>query len=1065
MRDRPDASPPRARSTGRAAVGSLRLLSLALLLPFAAPRGAAAEEPVDPDPNLAWLEAVRPASDPGLSERREELGLRLHAEGRYGEARRLFALVEAVRADALGPDPFPLLHIRANLAVATKETGDSAAARDLEELVLSGLEPFALPPDDRQLRRIRSNLVDSYGRVGDHAAALALAGRQLEEIEASAGPDAASAVAARFTMASAFLGAGRDEDALPLFREVLRAREEASEEDDLGVQQARVNLAAVLFRTGRYDEARRRLDLALAAYERRLRPDHPDLLLARQNLVLCLVRTGRLDRARRLQERTLRALEGMFADDHPQVASARETLGIVLLEMGDPTGARHLLAKAYDGFRVRFPADHDHVRRTRGSLGTAWHASGDPERALRLYEDALEAIRRTRPPDSAERMTLEVQLATLLRDTGESRRALSLAEGVLARRLAGHAGDAALVGHARFVVASILARLGRLAEAEDQLEVIARETEELPEDHVLGLDARIALARIAARRGETAATRPILDRVARGLDRTWRELFLLSRRQVDERLATRERHLSTWLDLAPGAGVDPRRGVGLVETARALRCRAPIAAAAEDDEVRALRAGVREARRAVQGAATDRAGGDGLALGDAVRRRDEAERSLRTALAERGLGNEPVDAETIARSLPERACAVGYWRYVGDLGDTPRLLAHVVRPDGRVARVDLGPHERIERAIVEWRRRLGAPVDEPSAAPVPPAAPKVGDRRGVGRVRSVPGPERERADGEALRRLVLDPVLAETADANALRIAVDDALHLVPLDALPLDGGRVGDRWRVRIVPSFAPGAANPFAPADGDERLVVFGGIDYGADPAGPGPRSDARAADFRPLAHTRVEAEGVAALFERGRRGAVSLRLGAAATKEALDAEGPRAAWLHLATHGTFAGGPLALIEGENDPLAARASFAEVVTGMAPRTLCGLALAGANRGADALGRVEGIVTAEEIAALDLTACRLAVLSACETGLGVRRAGLSVQSMQTALHAAGAAASVTALWGVRDRTTRDLMLEFYRRLWVEGAPLDVALWEAKRSLRDAGRPPFDWAGFVLAGR
>ncbi|MFG0319696.1 MAG: CHAT domain-containing protein, partial [Planctomycetota bacterium JB042] len=1031
-------------------------------LPFALPHGAAAEEPADPDPDLLWLEAVRPASDPGLSERRETLGLRLYAEGRYDGARRLFALVEAVRAEALGPDPFPLLHIRANLAVATKETGDLAGAIDLEELVLSGLAPHAFPPDDPRLRRIRSNLVDTYGRVGDHDAALALARRQLEEIEASAGPDAASAVAARFTMASAFLGAGRDEDALPLFREVLRAREEESEEDDLGVQQARVNLAAVLFRTGRYDAARRRLDLALAAYERRLRPDHPDLLLARQNLVLCLVRTGQLDRARRLQQRTLDALEGMFADDHPQVASARETLGIVRLEMGDPTGALHLLAKAYEGYRARFPADHDHVRRTRGSLGTAWHASGDPERALRLYEEALESIRRTRSPDSAERMTLEVQLAMLLRDTGEPRRALSLAEGVLARRLAGHAGDASLVGHARFVVASILARLGRLAEAEEQLVVIARETEDLPEDHVLGLDARIALARIAARRGETAATRPILDHVARGLDRTWRELSLLSPRQVDERLATRERHLSTWLDLAPGAGVDPRRGVALVETARALRSRAPTAAAATDDEVRALRAAVRETRRAVQRAAVDRADGDGLELGDAVGRRDEAERRLRRALADRGLGNEPVDAETIARSLPERACAVGYWRYVGDLGDTPRLLAHVVRPDGRVARVDLGPHDRIERAIVEWRRRLGAPVDEPSARP---AAPDVEGRRGVGRVRAAPGPESERAAGEALRRLLLDPVLAETADANALQIAVDDAVHLVPLDALPLGDGRVGDRWRIRIVPSFAPPGANADDRAGDADRLVVFGGIDYGAAPAASGPRSEARAADFRPLLHTRVEAEGVAALFERGRRGVVSLRLGADATKGALDAEAPRAAWLHLATHGTFAGGPLALIEGESDPLAARASFAEVVTGMAPRTLCGLALAGANRGADALGRVEGIVTAEEIAALDLSACRLAVLSACETGLGVRRAGLSVQSMQTALHAAGAAASVTALWGVRDRTTRDLMLEFYRRLWIEAAPLDVALWEAKRSLRDAGRPPFDWAGFVLAGR
>ena len=137
----------------------------------------------------------------------------------------------------------------------------------------------------------------------------------------------------------------------------------------------------------------------------------------------------------------------------------------------------------------------------------------------------------------------------------------------------------------------------------------------------------------------------------------------------------------------------------------------------------------------------------------------------------------------------------------------------------------------------------------------------------------------------------------------------------------------------------------------------------------------------------------------------------------------------------------------------------------------LCGLALAGANRKEDALGRVDGCVTAEELAALDLRNCDLAVLSACNTSVGVRRAGQGVASLRTALHAGGARSVITSLWKVDDAATRELMVEFYRLLLVEKVPKATALWRARMALRDArdreGRPIHgakDWAGWVLSG-
>ena len=115
--------------------------------------------------------------------------------------------------------------------------------------------------------------------------------------------------------------------------------------------------------------------------------------------------------------------------------------------------------------------------------------------------------------------------------------------------------------------------------------------------------------------------------------------------------------------------------------------------------------------------------------------------------------------------------------------------------------------------------------------------------------------------------------------------------------------------------------------------------------------------------------------------------------------------------------------------------------------------------------------MSAEEIAAIDLAGCELAVLSACDTSLGVLRPGQGMASLQRALHMAGARSVVTSSWKVPDEATKELMLDFYRRIWVEKTPKAQALWEAKMALRaktDArGEPLYstrDWAAWVLTG-
>ncbi len=91
-------------------------------------------------------------------------------------------------------------------------------------------------------------------------------------------------------------------------------------------------------------------------------------------------------------------------------------------------------------------------------------------------------------------------------------------------------------------------------------------------------------------------------------------------------------------------------------------------------------------------------------------------------------------------------------------------------------------------------------------------------------------------------------------------------------------------------------------------------------------------------------------------------------------------------------------------------------------------------------------------------------MLSACETNLGLRRAGQGIQSLQSALHGAGVRTTITFLWKVDDAAARRLMELFYTKLWKEGFSKADALSQAKMSLQRDGHPPRDWAAWVMTG-
>ena len=110
-----------------------------------------------------------------------------------------------------------------------------------------------------------------------------------------------------------------------------------------------------------------------------------------------------------------------------------------------------------------------------------------------------------------------------------------------------------------------------------------------------------------------------------------------------------------------------------------------------------------------------------------------------------------------------------------------------------------------------------------------------------------------------------------------------------------------------------------------------------------------------------------------------------------------------------------------------------------------------------------DGILTSEEISTIDFSNVSLAVLSACQTGLGdINNIGAEgVIGIQRAFKLAGVQSLLMSLWKVDDNSTSYLMQRFYSRM-LSGETKHDAFKNAQREVRNKYPNPFYWAGFVM---
>jgi CHAT domain-containing protein/tetratricopeptide (TPR) repeat protein len=140
-------------------------------------------------------------------------------------------------------------------------------------------------------------------------------------------------------------------------------------------------------------------------------------------------------------------------------------------------------------------------------------------------------------------------------------------------------------------------------------------------------------------------------------------------------------------------------------------------------------------------------------------------------------------------------------------------------------------------------------------------------------------------------------------------------------------------------------------------------------------------------------------------------------------------------------------------------------------PLLSCALAFAGWNylpkSGESGL---PGMMTGAEVLGIDLRGTELVVLASCAAGTEELSYGQSPANLRHAFHLAGARAVVSALWGINDKSTQELMEPFMESICAQNMGKVAALHEAQqqsirylRMYRDHTHP-FYWAAFTISG-
>jgi CHAT domain-containing protein len=960
-------------------------------------------------------------------------------QGRYREAeagaRQLLAQVEA----ASGPDSTEAAEALDLLVEALWQGGKSTepGSRALAERAVA-LREKTLGPSHPSFANSLFHLAAFRSDAGDYVGARPLFQHALAIQEQALGSDDPDVALTLNVFGSSRTAAGDYEEARRLIERGLAIREKVLGVDHLAVAGSLNNLAGVLFDTGDFTGTISLLDRAVIIWEKNLGPDHPRVGLGLANLAAVHAQMKDYAGAKLLFERSLAIQEKSLGPDHPQVALSLSNLASLLMETGDYVPAKPLLVRSLAiREKVLGPA-HPTVAESLVNLANLLRETGDYAAAKPLDERAVAIAEKALGPEHPKVAEILMALAQLQAESGETAGAVETA--LRAERISRD--------HMRLTIRTLGERQA-LAYASTRAS---------------GLDLALSLAAEHRLNDLSEAERGAWDALIR------------SRALVLDEMAARHRTL--------GAATDPEIDRLAREVASTREHLAHLVIRGPDNELP-------EQYR--------------ISLDKARQEKEQAERALgeKSVVFRQEQARTQVGLEQVIVSFPPHSTLISFARY-GRHELTPKrtggkpsepvpsYLAFVLRRgENQPTVVPLGNAKDIEALVARWREQMAREAIAPERSPKQAQA-------------------LYRATASELRRKIWDPLMPHLSGTTRIFVVPDGDLHLINFGALPIGNTDylVEREPLIHYLSTERDLVATPLASRNVGLLVVgspAFDATRMSADPAG-GARSregqagsplqtfrgnrsacgEFRSMRFEPLTGSAKEAEQIAALWSRresqGQENGSSLRgavlknqsavlylsgAQASVTNFMQNAAGKRV--IHLATHGFFLNPHCP--SGSDSSLNPSSEVQPPSASENPLLLTGLVFAGANhRQTAGPGEDDGILTAEEIAAINLEGLKWAVLSACDTGLGEIKSGEGVLGLRRAFQIAGARTVIMSLWPVEDSSAQEWMTTLYERHLVRGRDTATSVHEAslqvlrQRRAKGQSTHPFYWAGFVAAG-
>ncbi len=840
--------------------------------------------------------------------------------------------------------------------------------------------------------------------------------------------------------------------ALPLYRRSLRMAEGFGGPLNRQAISVRGNVAVTLIELGDLDEAREVLDQQIRLLEAEEMKTE-DLAYAYSLLGKMFKVIEDFEEAARVYRRSLEIREAFHPEDHPRIAESSLNLGQSLLKTGQIDECRSLTLRGMEIWERKYGSDHPYFYAFVSALAQLAIAEERFEEARKFQEQALGILEDVIGPDTpqaAELLQPLGQIALAQGNRAEARSYFERASRIVVEQVGARHP---FVGEYGYDVAHVDFLNGHLLEAAER---------SLEAAQILHAHLRLSLRALPDRQAlryarKSELPRGLLFSVIDEIDdpqlteRAW-DLLIRSRAMIVDEMAARTRRIA----LAADSTLHDRLEVYQLAGRRLANI---IVRGPQDTDPAKYRHLVEEARVNME----------------------NAELNLGRASGDAGPGLTDIGWHAVAGALPEGSALVSYSLYLhhghdpADIGKpTPRYRAFVLPRSGTApVTVPIGDAAGFDALINDWRRQAS---------------------QGAFREDLEPEERLQAYDrvGHLLRELLWDPVAHHVGDARQIFVVPDGQIHLINLVALPApDGGYLLElpvavhqlsaerelaapmaRTAIAAEGSALVLGAPDFDRADSPTEIAPTEGPDrFAVSPSFRGQRpncAELRSHHFTPLPGTLDEAREVAGLWAHIESDSESALLltGSQASEDAFKRSAPGRRVLHLATHGYFLD-PACPSEVDGDTSASETARRTVN----PLLLSGLVLAGANaHNSTGVDAEDGVLTAQEIATLDLSAARWAVLSACETAVGEIQSGEGVLGLQRAFRIAGARTLVTSLWSVEDQATRRWMNAFYTACVTQGLDPIRSVRQASLSVLNERRAegkdahPFYWGAFIASG-